>query len=1026
MRRGSNASGQFAARTRVASSDLDRLGMSMQRSAGHAMRWASALVGVGSVTYGLKAAVSAGVRFNAAMESNRVALKQFTGSAASADKLLAQLYQTARKTPFQFQDITAAARQFMAFGFTSKQTAVALKGVGDAVAGLGGGQDKIDRITLAFGQIQSKGKVMGQELLQLTEAGIPAYKILAEQLHLTGDQVKRIGELGIPANVAIGALLTGMSQRFKGAAQEQSKTLVGVWSTLKDDASQAFGAITSSAMPGLKSLVTAVDSAAADVTRIWQRKDLAPEEKFRASWQAIQTDIGPMVAVVGQKIKEAHLGEKLSNAFEAAAPKIINALANVAVKAAGAFARAFLDAGPWGKIFVASVILKKLGAFSAAGSAATDLFVGGMKKLGTLLKRQFAVAGAEAGVAAGAAAAGSEGLTNAGVFNRIRTSGGRLGKVFGKALGLAALAAALPFIVDAFRDSIEKAKEGKGNIGTPGGLVPDWLARLITGRRAPERDRGGGAIPFSRGLPAGARGRYVTAAQAAARQYGIDPAIFVRQIQQESGFNPAAVSSAGALGIAQIMPATARGWHVNPRDPIASLRAAARAMASYVRRYGSYRNALVAYNAGPGAVGRGTLPAETQNYISSILGGGGGGDGGSIADAFGGGGFNVSAAGKVTEGVNPFTGEVERHSVQGWKRIRMRYQQQSIGRRRQAARRRKAERAFQRPFEAFEIEYAVIDADIAEAQQTVGTADDTRVLGKAKAALDRRISALRTQLKSKLSGKHRKQIAEALKDLLGKSSEVADTLYQIATASFDFRMSGIDLAIAKAQATVGKTDDIAAYRRQRDAITSQIAKLRKLLRGSLSPERRAELRRLLAGLITQGAELDKTLTDLAASAQAGDFDIGPTTYGTKAMGMLGGQFGRLGTSLLQAKVNTPKDTSDDLAILQQQLGIATSLYEQAQATGRADLIEQWGNIVLGLRDDIKTLSEATEDNTQALQAQLDALKEQNENLRRAAATAAASASSFAGSLADIISGQIVGFGVNPRAATAGSGALTRY
>jgi hypothetical protein len=144
------------------------------------------------------------------------------------------------------------------------------------------------------------------------------------------------------------------------------------------------------------------------------------------------------------------------------------------------------------------------------------------------------------------------------------------------------------------------------------------------------------------------------------------------------------------------------------------------------------------------------------------------------------------------------------------------------------------------------------------------------------------------------------------------------------------------------------------------------------------------------------------------------------------MGMLGGQFGRLGTSLLQAKVNTPKDTSDDLAILQQQLGIATSLYEQAQATGRADLIEQWGNIVLGLRDDIKTLSEATEDNTQALQAQLDALKEQNENLRRAAATAAASASSFAGSLADMVSGQIVGFGVNPRAATAGSGALSRY
>lgn len=994
----------------------------MQRSSGHALRWASALVGAGSITYGLKAAVSAGVRFNASMESNRVALKQFTGSAASADKLLAQLYQTARKTPFQFQDITAAARQFMAFGFTTKQTAVALKGVGDAVAGLGGGQDKIDRITLAFGQIQSKGKVMGQELLQLTEAGIPAYRILAEQLHLTGDQVKRIGELGIPANVAIGALLAGMNQRFKGAAQEQSKTLVGVWSTLKDDASQAFGAITSSAMPGLKSLVTAVDSAAADITRVWQRKDLTPEEKFRASWQAIQTDIGPMVAVVGQKIKDAHLGEKLSNAFEAAAPKIINALAKAAVKAAGAFARAWLDAGPWGKIFVASIILKKLGAFSAAGSAAASLFVGGMGKLGGALKRMFAVAGAEAGVAAGTAAAGTEGLVSAANMTRFQ----RAGRIFGRVLGGAAVTALVYQLTkDSTRSTLENVLHTIIPV-QPGGSTAG-LRPYRGGALPPGAHVGSGATPVYG--PAYPGGRMTTsylraAARRAAQQAGIDPDIFIRQINQESGFNPSAVSSAGAVGIAQFMPGTARGLGVNPRQPVPSLFAAARLMAQYVRRFGSYRNALVAYNAGPGAVG-GRLPAKTQGYLASILPGGGGGDGGSIADAFGGGGFNVSAAGKVTEGINPFTGEMERHSVQGWKRIRMRYQQQSIGKRRQAERRRKAERAFQRPFEAFETEYAVIDTDIAEAQRTVGTADDTRVLGKAKAALDRRINALRTQLKSKLSGKHRKQVAEALKDLLGKSSEVAESVYQIAMASFDFRMSGIDLAIAKAQATVGKTDDIAAYTRQREAITSQIAKLRKLLRGSLSRERRAELRRQLAGLITQGSELDQTLADLASSASAGS-EVGTTTYGTKQMGMLSGQFGRLGTSLLQAKVNTPKDTSDDLAILQQQLGVATSLYDLAQAAGRDDLIEQWGNIVLGLRDDIKTLSEATEDNTQALQAQLDALKEQNENLRRAAATAAASASSFAGSLADMVSGQIVGFGVNPRAATAGSGALSRY
>jgi len=109
-------------------------------------------------------------------------------------------------------------------------------------------------------------------------------------------------------------------------------------------------------------------------------------------------------------------------------------------------------------------------------------------------------------------------------------------------------------------------------------------------------------------------------AQQKARKYGLDPSIFARQIRQESGFNPDAQSPAGAIGIAQIMPATARGWGVNPRDPNAALDAAARHMAQYVKQFGSYKDALVAYNAGPGRVG-GALPVETQNYIKTILGG---------------------------------------------------------------------------------------------------------------------------------------------------------------------------------------------------------------------------------------------------------------------------------------------------------------------------------------------------------------------------------------------------------------------
>jgi soluble lytic murein transglycosylase-like protein len=112
-------------------------------------------------------------------------------------------------------------------------------------------------------------------------------------------------------------------------------------------------------------------------------------------------------------------------------------------------------------------------------------------------------------------------------------------------------------------------------------------------------------------------------ARQAAISAGLDPVIFERQIEAESGFDPAATSPAGARGIAQIMPTTAQSWGVDPSDPVASLHAAAHHMARYVRKYGNYPMALAAYNAGPGAVERyGGVPPfrETRNYIAKILG----------------------------------------------------------------------------------------------------------------------------------------------------------------------------------------------------------------------------------------------------------------------------------------------------------------------------------------------------------------------------------------------------------------------
>ena len=110
---------------------------------------------------------------------------------------------------------------------------------------------------------------------------------------------------------------------------------------------------------------------------------------------------------------------------------------------------------------------------------------------------------------------------------------------------------------------------------------------------------------------------------AAASASGLPPALLAALLRAESGFDPRAVSPAGAQGIAQFMPSTAAGMGLrDPFDPAAAIPAAARLLAGHIRAFGSVPLALAAYNAGPGAVQRyGGIPPypETQAYVARIL-----------------------------------------------------------------------------------------------------------------------------------------------------------------------------------------------------------------------------------------------------------------------------------------------------------------------------------------------------------------------------------------------------------------------
>ncbi len=134
------------------------------------------------------------------------------------------------------------------------------------------------------------------------------------------------------------------------------------------------------------------------------------------------------------------------------------------------------------------------------------------------------------------------------------------------------------------------------------------------------------SVPGQYGVPGYAgnyRGVYLDMAKGAARKHGVPEDLFLRLIQQESGWNPRAKSHAGALGLAQLMPTTARRLGVDPLDPGQNLDGGARYLRQQYDRFRSWRLALAAYNAGPEAVEKysGVPPfKETRGYVRAILG----------------------------------------------------------------------------------------------------------------------------------------------------------------------------------------------------------------------------------------------------------------------------------------------------------------------------------------------------------------------------------------------------------------------
>ena len=210
--------------------------------------------GIGAVTAAFGYAAKAGLEFNDMMEKSTIAFTSMLGSASMAADTLGRLYYMASQSPFTFEDYVTGAQRLIAYGVAAEDLEETLLALADATAAVGGSTEVFGRMSFSLGQMVSQGKITAREMRELAMAGIPAWQVLAEQLHTTVGELQKISETaGISAEVGIPALLEGIEERFGGMTKRMVDTYTGVTTTIKDMIKQAAGFAEEGMFENLKS-----------------------------------------------------------------------------------------------------------------------------------------------------------------------------------------------------------------------------------------------------------------------------------------------------------------------------------------------------------------------------------------------------------------------------------------------------------------------------------------------------------------------------------------------------------------------------------------------------------------------------------------------------------------------------------------------------------------------------------------------------------------------------------------------------
>lgn len=186
-------------------------------------------------------------------ENVRKSLGLMTGSTQAGNDLYQVMQDLAARTPFTFDDIAQGTQKLLAMGFTAKQIPATMTAIGDASSAVGGGAEGVNRITLALGQMQAKGKITTEEMMQLQEMGVPAFRILADATGVSQQALMDMVSKGIiPADQNLQTLIAGMEKNYGGMMSQQMDTATQAQSNFKDATDRATQALGEIAAPSVK------------------------------------------------------------------------------------------------------------------------------------------------------------------------------------------------------------------------------------------------------------------------------------------------------------------------------------------------------------------------------------------------------------------------------------------------------------------------------------------------------------------------------------------------------------------------------------------------------------------------------------------------------------------------------------------------------------------------------------------------------------------------------------------------------